>query len=151
MKEIALQIHKFTKCSLVTMNNFLISHTFLHKVTILRWRFMVYQQFPYKRFEKTFVKQVWLADNATAGGSIANLKIWWDGIIEEGAKFGYLVNQRKSWLILKNVSKFENAKEIFSNSPINLSTSGQRHLSAVIGDLDFREKYVKEKVEIWWL
>ena len=101
------------------------------------------------RFEKTHVKQVWLADDATAGGTLYNLKFWWDRIIDIGAKLGYLVNQGKSWLILKDASKLDHAKEVFSNSPINLSTSGQRHLGAVIGDLDFREKYVKEKVENW--
>ena len=30
------------------------------------------------------VKQVWLADDATAEGSLANLKIWWGTIIEQG-------------------------------------------------------------------
>ena len=34
------------------------------------------------------IKQVWLADDATGGGSITNLKSWWDTIINEGAKFG---------------------------------------------------------------
>ena len=46
-------------------------------------------------------KLIWLADDATMGGSLKQLKTWWDNLISEGNKFGYLVNQEKSWLILK--------------------------------------------------
>ena len=49
------------------------------------------------------VKQVWLADDATGAGKLDKLKEWWDKVILEGTKFGYFVNQSKSWLILKNL------------------------------------------------
>ena len=44
------------------------------------------------------VQQVWLADDASGAGKLAQLRVWWDNIIREGAKFGYSVNQSKSWL-----------------------------------------------------
>ena len=37
------------------------------------------------------VRQVYLADD--------NLMMWWKNLISEGKKFGYLVNEKKSWLI----------------------------------------------------
>ena len=40
------------------------------------------------------VKEVWLADDATSGGKLEPLKQWWDIVIEEGAKFGYHVNDK---------------------------------------------------------
>ena len=38
------------------------------------------------------VSQVWLADDATGAGTLQNLKMWWDCIVESGIRFGYLVN-----------------------------------------------------------
>ena len=52
-------------------------------------------------------KQIWLADDAAAGGSLKQLKTWWDNLICEGDKFGYFVNQKKSWLILKDPKNIE--------------------------------------------
>ena len=37
------------------------------------------------------VRQVYLADD--------NLMMWWKNLISEGKKLGYLVNEKKSWLI----------------------------------------------------
>ena len=48
------------------------------------------------------VMQVWLADDATGGGLLESLKKWWINIIEEGDRYGYYINESKSWLILKN-------------------------------------------------
>ena len=59
------------------------------------------------------VKQVWLADDATGAGKLAHLKQWWNAIISHGSKLGYFVNESKSWLILKDESKLEEAKQLF--------------------------------------
>ena len=58
-------------------------------------------------------KQIWLADDAAAGGSLKQLKTWWDNLICEGDRFGYFVNQKKSWLILKDPKNIEIAKDLF--------------------------------------
>ena len=50
------------------------------------------------------VKNVCLADDITSAGALVNLKKWWSTIIFEGSKFGYYVNEDKSWLIIKNKS-----------------------------------------------
>ena len=46
--------------------------------------------------------QVWLADDATGGGLLESLKKWWINIIEEGDRYGYYINESKSWPFLKN-------------------------------------------------
>ena len=95
-----------------------------------------------------FVKQVWLADDATSARKIKDLKEWWDIIRKEGEKIGYYVNTSKSWIIIKDVTKLEDAKEQFGNS-IKFTTDGKRHLGAIIGSQSFKNEYVNEKVEKW--
>ena len=94
------------------------------------------------------VKQIWLADDASAAGKISVLKEWYDVLIEEGRKFGYYVNQSKSWIILKNETLKVKADEIFANT-INTTSDGKRHLGAVIGSNDYRKSYCEEKVKKW--
>ena len=50
----------------------------------------------------TQISQVCLADDSTGAGKLADLKKWWNTIISEGEKYGYFVNQGKSWLIIKD-------------------------------------------------
>ena len=45
--------------------------------------------------------QVWYADDATASGSIAEVKSWWDDLNRLGPGFGYYVNAAKTWLVVK--------------------------------------------------
>ena len=95
------------------------------------------------------VKNVALADDITGAGSLIELKFWWEKVISEGKKYGYFVNESKSWLILKDNNQLEDAKMIFQDSAIKFTTEGKRHLGAAIGSEEFREHYVKEKVKIW--
>ena len=97
------------------------------------------------RFSVSDVKQVWLADI----GSLKSLKNWWTNIVNEGDRFGYYVNEKKSWLILKNETLLETANNLFTNTKINITTEGKRHLGAAIGSNEFRVKYVIEKVDEW--
>ena len=95
------------------------------------------------------VKQVWSADDAKGAGSLESLKKWWINIIAEDASYGYCVNESKSWLILKNQTLLKKSESLFSDTKINVTTEGKRHLGAVIGSNDFRTKYVNEKVTEW--
>ena len=83
------------------------------------------------------VQQVCLADDVSGSGSLDNLIIWWKNFISEGKKFGYLVTEKKSWLILKDHLKLQEAQRLFSNTGIKLTTDGQRHLGAAIGTSNF--------------
>ena len=95
------------------------------------------------------VSQVWLADDVTGAGSLVDLKRWWDLVIEEGEKLGYIVNEKKSWVIVKHPADLETALSIFEGSEIRCTTAGQRHLGAAIGSTDFKVEYFTEKVETW--
>ena len=91
------------------------------------------------------VKNVCLADDIT-GGTLINLKRWLSPIKSEGSKFGYYVNEDKSWLIVKNKNLLNEAQQTFSNSDIKFTTEGTRHLGAAIGSSDFRKVNATEKV-----
>ena len=95
------------------------------------------------------VKQVWLADDAASTGNQKILKDWWDEIIYEGKKYGYFVNNSKSWLILKNSELLEEANDIFRGTGISITTDGSRHLGAVLGNISYRQQYITELVEDW--
>ena len=95
------------------------------------------------------VKNVCLADDITGAGSIVNLLYWWSKIVSEGAKFGYFVKEKKSWLITKSEKLLLESKETFSDYDIKFTLEGQRHLGAAIGSEDFRTTYATEKVNGW--
>ena len=44
---------------------------------------------------------------------------------------------------------YEKADELFRTSGIKISPEGDRHLGAVVGTKDFRDRFVKNKVEKW--
>ena len=58
----------------------------------------------------------------------------------------FFVKPSKSWLVLKSSAKLEKTRKLFENSPINFTIEGKRHLGAAIGFQDFKEEYIKEKV-----
>ena len=91
------------------------------------------------------VKQVWLADDAPGAGSSKSLKNWWTNI-NEGDRFGYYVDEKRSWLIWKNEALLETANYLFTNTKINITSEGKRHLGATISSNEFRVKYVTKKV-----
>ena len=95
------------------------------------------------------IKQVWLADDATGAGTLNDLKKWWDTLLVLGRKYGYYINEGKSWLIAKNDNILQMAGNIFKESSIKFTKEGKRHLGAAIGSDHFRNEYVKEKVENW--
>ena len=98
--------------------------------------------------ESTSVRQVWLADDATAGGLLHHLKDWWNELEETGPDFGYYANATKSWLIVKE-EHHEQAVNVFGNSGVKITKEGQRHLGAALGSQTFVEAFVTEKIHEW--
>ena len=68
------------------------------------------------------VQQVCLGDDISGTGSRYDLIIWSKNIISKGKKFGSLLNERKSWFILKDHGKLQEARCLFSNAGIKLRT-----------------------------
>ena len=67
--------------------------------------------------------QVWLADDAAAGGLLKDLFDWFYLLTERGGPLGYFVNGSKSWLIVKTEEDVARAREIFGDQ-FNITTEG---------------------------
>ncbi len=72
-------------------------------------------------------QQVWFADNATAAGSIKEIKKWLDTLVSSGGAFGYETNPSKTWLIVKE-EFYDEAMDIFETTGIGITINGKRHL-----------------------
>ena len=94
------------------------------------------------------IKQVWLADDASGAGKLHTLYDWYNEVKDTGHKYSYYVNERKSWLIVKDPTKADEAKQTFGDS-INVTTEGKRHLGAALSSQIFKEQYCKDMVENW--
>ena len=93
-------------------------------------------------------KQVWYADDSSAGGRLNNLKAWWESLVERGPAYGYFANPDKSWLVVKE-DKYNEAKEIFHNTNLNITKEGRRYLGSALGNDSFLEAFVRNKVAGW--
>ena len=101
-----------------------------------------------EKFQSTNTKQVWNADDATAGGTLLNLKAWWTILSSSGPSYGYFVKSEKTWLIVKPQHE-RDAKELFSGTGIGIASEGKRHLGAALGSRFFLESYISDKVKAW--
>ena len=81
------------------------------------------------RLEVEETKQVWFADDATAGRT---LRRWWDRLVERGPMYGYHPNPAKTCLVVKG-DKLEKTKEVFHGTGISITEEGKCHLGAAIG------------------
>ena len=93
-------------------------------------------------------KQVWYADDSTSAGKLTEMRKWWDTLCQVGPEYGYFPLPRKTILIVKEHER-EKAIEIFSGTGVQITTEGERHMGAVIGSPQFKERYVTGKVKKW--
>ena len=94
------------------------------------------------------IRQVWFADDAAAGGTLAGLREWWNRIQDTGAAFGYYLNAAKTNLFVKP-EFLAAAQELFLGTGVNVTVEGVCHLEAVLGSHSFTEAYVTERVGSW--
>ena len=92
---------------------------------------------------------MWYADDATAIGKLKGMKDWWDTLCAMGPGYGYYPKPSKTVLIIKNPQLKKAAQDTFQGTGIKISCDGERHLGAVLGTDNFREKYVQDKVSKW--
>ena len=88
------------------------------------------------------------ADDLTGGGKIANLRSWFNRIVEHGPKYGYSAEPTKSWLIVKE-QLFIEATNAFEGTGVKITTHGKKHLGAAIGQLEFKSEFVSQLVKNW--
>ena len=94
------------------------------------------------------VQQAWFADDATSAASCNKLKTWWDDLTVLGPTFGYYPNGSKTHLVVKPEHE-ETARQLFTDTDVNISIEGKRHLGAALGSRTFTEEYVTNKVQVW--
>ena len=93
-------------------------------------------------------KIVVFADDLTNAGRLSKLRSWWKVFLDIGPKYGYFPKPSKTILTVK--PEYESkAAEIFDNTNIKITSSGQRHLGAVIGSELYRKEYIEEIVSKW--
>ena len=93
-------------------------------------------------------KQVWFADDGTGADKVDALRKWWDMLLEKGPSYGYFPKAAKTWLIVKE-DKLEEAKHMFKDTGVKITSDGMRHLGAAIGSKDFKDSYVLQKIQEW--
>jgi hypothetical protein len=99
--------------------------------------------------DTTKCQQVWYADDSSAGGKIHEIRNWWDILNEAGPKYGYFPKPSKTILIVKDPELVPLAENVFSQTGIKITHTGERHLGAVIGNATYRTEYVNEKIDKW--
>ena len=94
-----------------------------------------------------FVKQVWYADDATACGSLPDIRHWWNELASIGPTYGYFSNPSKTCLIVKP-SHYDAAIPIFHGTGILITAEGKRHLGAALGTASFVSSFVNHKISV---
>jgi hypothetical protein len=92
--------------------------------------------------------QVWYADDSAAGSSVEQLRQWWDVLQEEGPKYGYYTNSRKTKLLIKE-NNTETASRFFNDTGITIVTDGVTYLGGAIGKKSFIEDNARTTIEGW--
>ena len=77
-------------------------------------------------------EMVAFADDLTSKEGLSKLRNWWTELFDVGPKYGCFAKPSKTILIVK--LKYESkAAEIFDTTNIKITSTGQRHLGAIIG------------------
>ena len=92
--------------------------------------------------------QVWYADDASALGSLSDLRARWDDLARRGPTFGYFPNASKTWLVTKS-ELHQEALRTFENSSVNITCVGRPHLGAPLGSTSYVDQFVLDKVNLW--
>ena len=89
-------------------------------------------------------KQSFYADDASACRKFDDLKQWLQQRVDEGPKYGYYPEPKKTFLIV-HPDHVEEAKRCFEQSGLKIVT-GKRYLGGFIGDETTMKEFVHEKI-----
>jgi hypothetical protein len=93
--------------------------------------------------------QIWFADDAASTGSFDALREWLAKLVKLGPSYGYFVNPKKTWLIVKDETKLEEVKALFHGTGINVTSDAKKHLGAWLGDKSSVIDHLKTKIDEW--
>ena len=65
-----------------------------------------------------------------------------------GPKFDHYLEGSKFWLVITKNAE-ERTESIFTPANIKITTKDKRHLGPVIGTTNYRQNYMKEKIDQW--
>jgi hypothetical protein len=99
---------------------------------------------PLIRKLESIVHQIWYTEDAHATDGLAQLRVWWDALVQRGPGYGYFDNAQKTILLVKS-HKFNEASAVFQDTGIQLE-EGSRDLGAAVGTESFVQHYVATKV-----
>lgn len=92
--------------------------------------------------------QIWFANDASAGGTVNDIRSWWERLVEYGPQYGYFPKASKSAVIVKK--DFElNACEVFSGTDLSITTEGSSHLGIPLGTPEYRNNCIVKKIQEW--
>ena len=93
-------------------------------------------------------KQVWYADDSSAGARLDQLKEWWTELAQVGPLYGYFPNNSKTKLLVK--SEFlSRAEYVFGDTGVQICTDGGKHLGGALGNEEFVRTFLQNKVDEW--
>ena len=93
--------------------------------------------------------QVFYADDDSACGTLDELLNYWNELGKVGPEYGYYPNAGKTILIVKHQKDLQTAKHLFEPLKVKVTCEGERHLGAVVGSEEYRDKYVSDKAKCW--
>ena len=91
-------------------------------------------------------KQIFYADDGSAGGSLDSLHSWWSRLQQDGPPLGYFPNAGKTWLVVKP-EHHAKAVELFPD--VNITSEGHKYLGSYIGTQASTEMFVEEQIKEW--
>ena len=80
-------------------------------------------------------KMVAFADDLTSAGRLSKLRNWWKVPLDVGPKYGCFRKPTKTIILVKPGYESKTT-EIFDNTNIKITSSGQRHLGAVVNCIE---------------
>ena len=93
-------------------------------------------------------KQVWYADDSSAGSTLINLRRRWDLLVEIGPRYGYFPNGSKTHILTKPHTT-ECAYDIFKGAGISILTEGKTYLGGALDSTPFITQFMERKVQGW--
>ena len=115
----------------------------LHKETPLQWLCI-----PLIECLNGIANQVWYADDSAAGSTVANIRRWWDVLVEIGPLYGHYPNSSKTHILTKP-EHVESVTNAFKDTDITVSTNGKGYLGGAIGSTPFVKLFMEKKLEGW--
>ena len=93
-------------------------------------------------------REIAFADDLKVAGKLTDINNFWDKLDTIGPKYEYFPKSTKSYLIVKK--KFlKDAKTIFTDTNINITANGRKHLGAVVVSNTYKVHHVEDLVDDW--